>query len=190
MVRVTLFEIFFTFLRVGAFTLGGGLAMLPMIRFSVVEQKKWLDDSLFWDMVALSQGIPGIMAVNISLFTGYRVRGIRGALCGALGTIVPSFVIILLIAAVLTNFRDFEAVEKAFMGLRPAVTGMIAAMVVSAALARKPMVWQWMAIVAIAACIGLLNVSPLWFVLPVVPLVFLYLQFERHRKKWQQRGTS
>ncbi len=189
MVRVTLFEIFFTFLRVGAFTLGGGLAMLPMIRASVVERKMWLDDSLFWDMVALSQGIPGIMAVNISLFTGYRLRGVRGALCGALGTIVPSFVIILFIAGFLTNFRDFEAVEKVFMGLRPAVTGMIAAMVVSAALARKPMVWQWMAIVAIAACIGLLNVSPLWFVLPVVPLVFLYLQVERYRQKRQQRGT-
>ncbi len=190
MVRVTLFDIFFTFLRVGAFTLGGGLAMLPMIRFDVVDRKKWLDESLFWDMVALSQGIPGIMAVNVSLFTGYRLRGVKGALCGALGTIIPSFVIILVVAAFLAHFRDLEVVDRIFTGLRPAVAGMIAAMVVSAALSRKPLHWQWIAIVAVAVCIGLLNVSPLWFVLPVVPLVLLYTQIERVRASRSEKNSS
>ena len=155
--------------------------MLPMIRFDVVERKKWLEESLFWDMVALSQGIPGIMAVNVSLFTGYRLRGVKGALCGALGTIIPSFVIILVIAAFLAHFRDLDVVDRIFTGIRPAVAGMIAAMVVSAALSRKPLAWQWIAIVAVAVSIGLLNVSPLWFVLPVVPLVLLYTQIERVR---------
>ena len=168
------FKLFLTFFRVGIFTLGGGLAMLPMIKHEVVDKNGWLEEDLYWDMVALAQGIPGIMSVNVSIFTGYRIRGVKGALCGALGTILPSFVIILIIAMFLGNFREFDAVERIFKGIRPAVVGMIAAIVVSAALNKKPVIWQWVVIVVIAACIGFLGVSPLWFALPVVPVALIY----------------
>ncbi len=106
---------------------GGGYAMVPLIEDEVVNQRKWIAKDDFIDLLAIAQSAPGILAVNISIFIGYRLRGIRGSIITTLGTILPSFLIILAIALFFHNFKDNTLVEKIFKGIRPAVVALIAA---------------------------------------------------------------
>ena len=89
-------ESFGIFFKIGAFTIGGGYAMVPLIENEIVTKRKWIAQEDFIDLLAISQSAPGILAVNISIFIGYKLRGIRGSIITALGTILPSFIIILL----------------------------------------------------------------------------------------------
>ncbi len=120
-------EMFWTFLKIGAFTLGGGYAMIPLIQGEVVDKKHWIDEEEFLNMLALAQSAPGVMAANSAIFIGYKMRGWKGVVATLLGSILPSFVIILLIATVFTRYRDLPAVEAIFKGIRPAVVALIAA---------------------------------------------------------------
>lgn len=120
-------EMFASFLKIGAFTLGGGYAMIPLVRDEVVDKKKWIEEEEFLNMLALAQSAPGVMAVNTAIFIGYKMRGWKGVVCTTLGSILPSFVIILLIATVFVRFKDYPLVESAFKGIRPAVVALIAA---------------------------------------------------------------
>lgn len=120
-----LLEMFLTFFKIGAFTFGGGYAMIPIIKEEVVDKKHWIEEEEFIDALAIVQGSPGPVAVNTSIYIGYRVKGIRGALASLLGTILPSFLIILLIATVFSQLRGNPIVEKVFKGIRPAVVALI-----------------------------------------------------------------
>lgn len=119
-------DCFKTFMKIGAFTLGGGYAMIPIIEHEVVEKHKWVEKEEFLDLIAISQSCPGVFAINISVFIGYKLRKVRGALCTALGTALPSFVIILLIAMFFVQFKDNKVVAAMFNGIRPAVVALIA----------------------------------------------------------------
>jgi chromate transporter len=119
-------DCFKTFMKIGAFTLGGGYAMIPIIEHEVVEKHKWVEKEEFLDLIAISQSCPGVFAINISVFIGYKLRKVRGALCTALGTALPSFVIILLIAMFFVQFKDDKVVAAMFNGIRPAVVALIA----------------------------------------------------------------
>lgn len=130
MSKVRLTDIFISFFRIGLFTIGGGYAMLPLIKKEVVENRKWMDETTFVDGIAASQACPGPIAVNLSVYAGYHVAGWNGLLLAVLGTILPSFLIILLLAVTFTNWAELEIVQKAFHGLRPAVTALIAVPVV------------------------------------------------------------
>ena len=112
-----MFEMFFTFMRIGLFTIGGGYAMIPLIEEQVVRRKQWLTAEELIDLIAVAQSCPGIFAVNISIFVGYRRQGIRGAFLCALGAVLPSFLIILAIALVFHQFRDNWVVERIFRPL-------------------------------------------------------------------------
>ena len=90
------FELFWSFFKIGAFTLGGGYAMLSMVEKAVVDQKKWIPNDEFWDMIAVVQSLPGVFAVNTALYVGHRVAGTKGAFAAMLGAIIPSITIILL----------------------------------------------------------------------------------------------
>lgn len=120
-------EAFGLFSKIGVFTIGGGYAMVPLIEEEIVEKRKWIAKDDFIDLLAISQSTPGILAVNISIFIGYKLRGIRGSLVTTLGTILPSFFIILAIALFFHNFKDNTVVERIFKGIRPAVVALIAA---------------------------------------------------------------
>lgn len=119
------FQLFLTFFKIGAFTLGGGYAMLDLVEKSVVGRKKWVDTHEFWDLIAVIQSIPGVFAVNTALYIGYKLKGIKGALCAALGSVIPSIIIILLIAVFFTEFKQNEVVEQIFKGIRPCVVALI-----------------------------------------------------------------
>ena len=112
---------FASFFKIGLFTIGGGYAMVPLIEEEVVNKKKWISQEEFIDLLAISQSVPGVFAVNFSIFIGYKLRRFPGALALALGTILPSFFIILAIALFFQQFKEYEAVEKIFKGIRPAV---------------------------------------------------------------------
>ncbi|MDR0370436.1 MAG: chromate transporter [Prevotellaceae bacterium] len=120
-------DLFTSFFRIGLFTFGGGYAMIPLIEAEVVDKKNWIKKPEFIDMLALAQSAPGVMAINTSIFVGHRLRGLKGAIVASLGSALPSFVIILLIAMFFINFKDNPAVERIFKGIRPAVVALIAA---------------------------------------------------------------
>lgn len=121
-----LFRLFYTFFKIGFFTFGGGYAMLPVIEHEVVERNKWLDQKEFLDLFALAQSLPGVFAVNMSLFIGYRLDRFRGGIIAALGTILPSFLVLLSIALFFENIRDNRYVVAIMQGIRPAVVALIA----------------------------------------------------------------
>ena len=117
---------FKTFFKIGAFTLGGGYAMIPIIQSEVVDKKKWIGKEEFLDLIAIAQSCPGVFAINISTFIGYKMRKEKGAICSALGTALPSFLIILLIAMCFHRFMDVPWIAAMFNGIRPAVVALIA----------------------------------------------------------------
>jgi chromate transporter len=120
-----LFSMFITFLKIGLFTFGGGYAMIPLMEKEIVDNNKWLEKEKFTETVSLTQTIPGSVSVNLSILLGYNIEGIIGSIVSAIGVILPSFVIILLIALALTNLGELALLEKAFNGIRPAVAAFI-----------------------------------------------------------------
>lgn len=120
-----LLEIFLAFFKIGCFTLGGGYAMIPLIEQEVVRNKKWVKESEVVDVFAVSQSIPGAIAINSSTFIGYKIAGRKGSIAATLGVILPSFLIITTIAAFLKKFQDNEMVNAAFLGIRSCVVALI-----------------------------------------------------------------
>ncbi len=126
-----LWQLFLTFFRIGAFTFGGGYAMIPMIEREVAEKKKWITGEELLEVVAVAESTPGPIAVNAATYVGYRTAGFAGAVAGTLGIILPSFAIILALSALLRRFYTFRAVRYAFMGIRAGVLALIIRALVS-----------------------------------------------------------
>ncbi|MCM1021044.1 MAG: chromate transporter [Muribaculum sp.] len=147
-------QLFLTFLKIGAFTFGGGWAMISIIEREIVDNKHWITREEFLDLLALSQSLPGILAVNISVSIGDRLRGIRGSIVAAAGTILPSFLIILAVAVFLTPeiIKNNRVVSAIFTGIRPCVVALIIAPVITSARSAN-IGWRtvWIPIVVAAA---------------------------------------
>ena len=156
---------FKTFFKIGVFTLGGGYAMIPIIESEVVERKKWLTKEDFVDTVAIAQTCPGVFAINLSVFIGYKMRRLRGAIFTALGTALPSFLIILIIAMFFHQFEDNKVVAAIFRGIRPAVVALIAVPTFKMAKTAK-IGWSncWIP-VACALAIWAMKVSPILIII-------------------------
>ena len=118
-------DLFWTFAKIGLFTFGGGYAMIPLIQREAAETKHWVSDRDILDIVAVAESTPGPIAINAATFIGKRVAGFRGAVCATCGVVLPSFLIIMLISAVLQAFREFPAVRYAFLGIRAGVLALI-----------------------------------------------------------------
>ena len=129
------FRLFITFFKIGAFTFGGGWAMISIIEREIVDKNKWLAKDDFLDLLAIAQSLPGILAVNIAAVIGDNLKGGKGAAVSSLGTILPSFLIILFIAIFLTPdvIKNNHVISSVFMGIRPAVVALIIAPVLNAA---------------------------------------------------------
>lgn len=158
-------ESFKTFFKIGMFTLGGGYAMIPMIEAEVVDKHRWISKEEFLDLIAIAQSCPGVFAINVSTFIGYKLRKVRGALACAVGTALPSFLIILLIAMFFHQFKDNPVVAAIFRGIRPAVVALIAVPTFNLARSAK-LSWAncWIPIGG-ALLIWLLGVSPIFIIL-------------------------
>lgn len=183
-------SLFTVFFKIGAFTFGGGWAMISIIEREIVDKKHWVDKEEFLNLLAVSQSIPGILAVNMAVAVGDKLRGRKGALCAALGTILPSFMMILMIAIFLTPdmIKNNETLNNIFKGIRPAVVALIIAPVISSARAAK-ISWKTIAIpIAVALLI--------WSKLPIVsnPIIYIvlgalggYLWLSRQHKRITDR---
>ena len=170
-------EAFKTFFKIGAFTLGGGYAMISIIQNEVVVKKKWIPEDQFVDLIAVAQSCPGVFAANISVFVGYKIRKTPGAICTCLGTILPSFLIILCIALFFHPFMDIPWVAAMFRGIRPAVVALIAVPTFTLAKSAKISLANcWIPIVT-AIAIWLLGVNPVYAILAAGLGGFLYGKF-------------
>ena len=125
-----LWDLYFTFAKIGACTFGGGYAMLPILQREVVEKKHWATDADLTDYYAIGQCTPGVIAVNTATFIGYRYKGLAGGILATLGVISPSIIIISVIAACLSNFADIPAVQHALRGVNACVVALIASSVI------------------------------------------------------------
>ncbi len=162
-------QLFASFVRIGAFTFGGGWAMISLIEREVVENRKWIEREEFLDLLAVAQSLPGILAVNISVAVGDRLRGMKGSIAAALGTIMPCFFIILAIAVFLTPevIQNNHVVSAIFRGIRPAVVALIIAPVITTAKASK-IGWKTVWIPIVVALL-------IWSHWPVVSNPILYI---------------
>lgn len=132
-------SLFLTFFKIGAFTFGGGWAMISIIEREIVDKHHWIERDEFLDLLAITQSLPGILAVNIATAIGDKIKGTRGSIVASLGTILPSFLIILAFAIFLTpeTIKNNRVISSIFMGIRPCVVALIVAPVLSSAKAAK-----------------------------------------------------
>lgn len=162
-----LFDIFCVFAKIGAFTIGGGYAMIPIIE-DEMKRRKWIGASEIDDVVVLAQSAPGLLAVNMAIFAGYKLRGFKGSVVATLGAILPSFLIILAIAAVFTGFQDNEYVMRFFRGVRPVAIALILAPAVRMAQRNCVRWWQWAVMAVTIVLVGVMKVSPIWILLVLI----------------------
>ncbi len=178
-----LFELFWTYLKIGTFTLGGGYAMLPLIQREVVDNKHWIEEEEFMNMIALAQAAPGLIAVNSAIFIGWRINGWRGIIATVLGAVLPSFLIILLIAMLFQDFKDTPAVEAVFKGIRPAVVALIAAPLCKMAKSAK-ISWSTALIpIAGALLIWQGGLSPIWIIMVTIVMTLTYTWLKERRTR-------
>ena len=121
----TLFKLFLSFFKIGAFTFGGGYAMIPLIQSETVEKNQWVTDDDILEIIAIAESTPGPIAINAATFVGFRACGFWGSFWATFGMVLPSFVIITVISRVLQQFQELRAVRYAFMGIRAGVLALI-----------------------------------------------------------------
>ena len=185
--KATFLKIFLIFAKIGAFTIGGGYAMIPLIQNEMVR-RGWLEEKEFPDLIALSQTAPGILAVNISIFVGYRLRGTMGSVVATLGSIFPSFLIILVIAMAFSGFQDDPIVQSIFKGIRPVVVALILVPMLQMAKKSNHNPISWAVTAVSLGLVAFLKVSPIYILVIVAVVSYTVAMYrERTRKKGEDR---
>lgn len=165
--QVSLLKIFAVFAKIGAFTIGGGYMIVPAIS-AEMSRRGWLTDEELPDIIAIAQSAPGLLAVNMSIFAGYRLKGVKGSIIATLGSILPSFICILLIAMLFSNFQDNPTVLRVFAGIRPVVVALILVPTVNMARKNCKSWWMWLIAVGTLLAVVLLKVSPIYILLTLI----------------------
>ena len=182
-VQTIYIQLFTSFFKIGAFTIGGGYAMIPLIEKEVVENKKWLEKQYFVDMLALAQSAPGVISINTSVFVGYKIKGFWGAVAAALGTIMPSFLTILIVATFYMDFKDNPIVEKIFKGMRPAVVALIITALFNMSKTARINIKTIIIPILAAILVWQFGVSPIFIIIFAIVSALVY-------KKIKDRKTS
>jgi len=155
-------DLFYSFFKIGAFTLGGGYVMIPLIEKEVVSNRKWIQQEDFTDMLALAQSAPGPIAINTAVFVGYKLRKLRGLIVAVSGVVIPAFTTILLVAVFFAGMKDHPIIERIFSGIRPAVVALIVLPVVNMLKKSKFRFGIILIALASALTVWILGVSPVW----------------------------
>lgn len=177
-----LLKIFGIFLKIGTFTIGGGYAMIPLIEKEVVDKQKWIDREDFVDMLALAQSSPGPIAVNVSVFVGYKVAGVLGSIFAVFGAIFTAFTTLLVVAIYFIGVKDSMVVEKVFKGIRPAVVALIAAPVIRMGKSAKINNKTIFIPIVVVLLVIFLKVSPIYIVIGAGVLGIIYGKITRRKK--------
>ena len=165
--QASLGNLFLVFTKIGAFTIGGGYAMIPIIEREMAS-RGWIPKEELDDIVVLAQSAPGILAVNMAIYAGHRVRGVWGSVAATLGAVLPSFLSILLIAAIFSTIQDNPWFIKVFRGIRPVAIGLILVPMVNMARRGIKTWWAWLICIATVVAIALLKVSPIYIILVLI----------------------
>ena len=178
-----LLKFFITCNKIGAFTLGGGYAMIPIMEREFVDNNHWMDRQEFMDIMVVAQTTPGIFSIDMASHIGYKLKGVWGGIVGAMGIALPSIVVITMIAMFFQNFKDTIYVNKFFCGVRPAVVALIAAPCFKMA-RTADITWSscW---IPVASCLltWLLGISPIWIILAAGIGGFLWGQYQKRKEK-------
>lgn len=176
------FQLFWSFFKLGLFTIGGGMAMIPLIQGIVVDEKHWMTEEEAVDCIAVSQGLPGVVAINMATYIGHQKKGIGGALAATIGVILPSFIIIIAIVKLLQGIGDNPYVKGALVGIKAAATGLIAfsAYKVGKQVLKKP--FQWILALASFGLIAGLSVSAVWAIVGGIAAGLVYTAVMEKRK--------
>ncbi|MGL4760476.1 MAG: chromate transporter [Sarcina sp.] len=154
-------KMFFSFFKIGAFTFGGGYAMIPLIEKEVVEEKGWLTKEEFMDSLVVAQSLPGALAVNTSIFVGYKIAKFKGGLVAVLGTILPSIMIIIGVAIFLADFRENKYINLAFKGISAAVPILVLVAIISLAKSFKRTTLNMIVCIVMSILLIFFNLSPI-----------------------------
>ena len=178
----SLWQITGVFAKIGTFTIGGGYAMIPVIEREMKE-RGWIDEDEIEDVVVLAQSAPGLLAVNMAIFAGYKIRGLKGSLAATFGAVLPSFLIILAIAMAFTNFKDNVFIQKFFQGLRPVAIALIVVPAVTMALKGCKSWWQWLLMLITLFLVVFLKVSAIWVLVSILVVSIAITMAAEGRKK-------
>ena len=178
----SLWQITGVFAKIGTFTIGGGYAMIPVIAREMKE-RGWIDEDEIEDVVVLAQSAPGLLAVNMAIFAGYKIRGLKGSLAATFGAVLPSFLIILAIAMAFTNFKDNVFIQKFFQGLRPVAIALIVVPAVTMALKGCKSWWQWLLMLITLFLVAFLKVSAIWVLVSILVVSIAITMAAEGRKK-------
>ena len=159
-----LLDIFWSFLKIGAFTFGGGYAMIPLIQHEVIHKRRWIEERDFLDLLTLAQTAPGLFAVNISILTGHKLRGTKGSVVATIGSCLPPFLIILMVAMFFTAFKDNEYIIRAFKGIRPVVVALIGVPLLDMFKSMKMRWWSWLTVITSMVTVCFLKFSPIYII--------------------------
>ena len=178
---VSLWKIFMVFAKIGSFTIGGGYAMIPLIREELVK-RGWVSDEELPDIIALAQSAPGVLAVNMSIFAGYKMRGFKGSVAATLGSSLPSFLIILLIAMLFTGYQDNPVVVRIFKGIRPVVVSLILVPMINMARKGNKTWWAWAISAATLFMVAFMNFSPIYILLTLIVIAICVTLIKERRQ--------
>lgn len=175
-------SLFWEFFKIGLFTIGGGMAMLPLIQKVAVEDKKWMEAEDMIDCLAVSQALPGVIAINSATYIGRRRHGITGSLAATLGVIMPSFIIIIAVVTLLGTIGENRYIDGAFTGVKAAVCGLVicSAWKLGKQVLKDPFTWV-LAVLAFAA-IGVFRINVIWAIIAGGIAGILYLTIREHRR--------
>ncbi len=179
-VQMLTLKLFWSFLKIGAFTFGGGYAMIAMVKDALVDRNKWMAEDEFWESITLAQALPGVFAINMALYTGNKIRGAAGSFAAMMGAMLPSLAIIMVIASFFRDINEYETVRNVFSGIRPCVVALILVpglnMVKKAKITLRTM---WIP-VAVCLLICLLGVSPIYLIIVAIIAGVISAKFFSH----------
>lgn len=156
--------------------------MIPLIKDELVK-RGWLTEEELPDIIALAQSAPGVLAVNMSIFAGHRMRGFKGSLAATLGSVLPSFLMILLIAMLFTGYQDNPVVVRIFKGIRPVVVSLIAVPMINMARKGNKTWWSWAISIIVLFLVAFMNYSPIYILLVLIVLALCYTLFKERRDR-------
>lgn len=172
-------KLFWTFFKIGLFTVGGGYSMIPFVEKEAVEVNSWVSKAEFLEIVGLDTATPGPIAVNLATFVGYKVNGVLGAVVATVGVVLPSLILVTIIASLFYTFRRNKAVQAVLNGLKPAVIALILVSIISL-IKGKAIFDIWSLIIALVVFIGIIffKLHPMWMVLGAGLAGFLIYYFK------------
>lgn len=179
--NISLATLFGIFSKIGAFTIGGGYAMIPLVRHEICS-RNWLDEDEIDEIIVLAQSAPGIIAVNMAIYTGYKLRGLKGSIIATLGAVMPSFAIILLIAMAFKNLWSNPVVGRIFQGIRPVVIALILVPMVKMAKKSNHRWWTWLISAVTLFLVAFVKLSPIYIIIVLITAAVLFTLYKQNKE--------